>query len=72
MKSKILTYLFISLPLCVSAQKISLGSCEIKEGNLSGQYKGEMMAGKPHGKGSVVYSNGDIYDGEYEKGKRHG
>ena len=51
------------------AQKITLGSCVTKDG---GQYKGEMVGGKPHGKGSAIYQNGDIYEGEYEKGKRHG
>ena len=60
-----------SLPLLCYSQSLTLGSCEIKEGNLVGQYKGEMMSGKPHGKGSVLYSNGDTYDGEYAKGHLH-
>ena len=33
-------------------------------------YKGEMVAGKAHGKGSATYPNGDFYEGEYIKGKR--
>ena len=51
------------------AQKITLGSCILKDG---GKYKGELMAGKAHGKGQAVYKNGDIYEGEYVKGKRQG
>ena len=74
-KHYILALLMISLcPSYSMGQKsnITLGSCEVSEGNLRGQYKGQMLGGKPHGKGSVVYSNGDIYDGEFEKGKRQG
>ena len=55
------------LPLCGSAQKISMGSCTTRDG---GEYKGEMVAGKPHGKGNTVFKNGDTYEGEYAKGKR--
>ena len=57
------------LPLSVGAQKISLGSTTTKDG---GDYQGEMMLGKPHGKGKVQYKNGNIYEGEYVKGKRQG
>ena len=66
--------ILLSIPAASFAQKdaISLGSCEVKEGILHGQYRGEMLSGKPHGKGSVTYSNGDAYDGEYHKGKRQG
>ena len=39
-------------PLAMSAQKFSLGSCITRDG---GQYKGEMVSGKPQGKGSTVY-----------------
>ena len=42
-------YIFLTistmLTLSVAAQKITLGSCKMKDG---GEYKGEMMAGKPH------------------------
>lgn len=37
--------------LC-SAQKITLGSCETKDG---GMYQGELVSGKPNGKGKTVY-----------------
>lgn len=46
------------------AQKITLGSCETKDG---GFYQGEMVSGKPHGKGRTEYKNGDTYEGSYVK-----
>ena len=66
--------MLLALALCLSpmstfAQKISLGSCITRDG---GQYKGEMVGGKPQGKGAAVYSNGDTYEGSYQKGKREG
>ena len=45
----------------LSAQKMTLGSCTLKDG---GEYKGEMMAGKPHGKGKTVWKDGDTFEGE--------
>ena len=57
------------IPLSAGAQKISLGSCTTKDG---GQYKGEMVSGKPQGKGATVFPNGDTYEGNYLKGKREG
>ena len=57
------------LALSVSAQKITLGSCRMKDG---GEYKGQMMAGKPHGKGKTTWKDGDSFEGEYAKGKRQG
>ena len=62
----ILLYTFF---LSSSAQKISLGSCITHD---NGQYKGEMMSGRPHGKGNTIYKNGDTYEGNYVKGKRQG
>ena len=55
------------LPLTAGAQKITLGSATTKDG---GDYQGEMMAGKPQGKGKTIYKNGNVYEGEYVKGKR--
>ena len=65
------TYIFIMLmlPLIVEAQKITLGSAKTKDG---GDYNGEMVAGKPNGKGRTIYKNGNSYEGEYVKGKRQG
>ena len=56
-------------PLYSSAQKISMGSCVTRDG---GEFKGEMVAGKPHGKGNTVFKNGDTYEGEYVRGRRQG
>lgn len=61
--------LFLALTLAMasvdaSAQKISLGSCITRDG---GQFKGEMVSGKPQGKGTTIYKNGDTYEGSYMK-----
>ena len=68
-KTQILTLLFVLIPLAISAQKITLGSCTTRDG---GMYKGEMSGGKPYGKGNTLYKNGDSYEGEYVKGRRQG
>ena len=68
-KNNILKLIIFLFPLSVSAQKITVGSCETADGGL---YKGEMAGGKPHGKGNTLYSNGETYEGEYVKGKRQG
>ena len=65
----ILTIAFLVASQVVAAQKITLGSCVTKD---KGEYSGEMMSGKPHGKGRAVYKNGDWYEGEYVKGMRCG
>ena len=67
-------YIFASILACslsfaANAQKITLGSCVTHDG---AQYKGQLQAGKPHGKGSALFENGDTYEGEYVKGKRQG
>ena len=64
-----LAILTLMMPLSMAAQKITLGSVKTKDG---GQYQGEIMMGKPHGKGRTVYKNGNTYEGQYEKGKRQG
>jgi len=35
-------------------------------------YTGEIENGKMHGKGTLVYPNGEKYDGDWVHGKRHG
>jgi len=38
-------------------------------------YEGEKKDGDAtlqHGKGKATYPNGDVYEGEYQEGKRHG
>ena len=47
MKNQILAILMIFMPFSAYAQKITLGSCIMKDG---GQYKGEMEGGKPNGR----------------------
>lgn len=68
-KQTILSLSLVFLPICAMAQKITLGSCTTRDG---GQYKGEMVSGKPNGKGNTVFANGDTYEGEYVKGRREG
>ncbi len=46
------------VPLSLQAQKITLGTYKMKDG---GEYKGEMQAGKPHGKGRTIWKDGDTY-----------
>ena len=55
MKKHITTILLAALSVVGSAQKITLGSATTKDG---GDYQGEMVAGKPQGKGKAVYKNG--------------
>ena len=69
MKHYIVTLLFACIPTFCLSQKITLGTCVTRD---QGDYKGEMVAGKPHGKGKAVYKNGNWYEGEYVKGKRQG
>ena len=61
-KIYLLSTMFAFLPMWSYAQKITLGACTTRDG---GAYKGEMQAGKPHGKGTAVYKNGDTYEGQY-------
>ena len=52
MKLYIYAILFTMMfPLSAGAQKITLGSTKTKDG---GDYNGEIVSGKPHGKGKVV------------------
>ena len=36
------------------------------------QYKGDMMLMRPHGRGKMTYADGSVYQGYFERGKRHG
>ena len=51
-----------------------LGSVDFEgEEYYFGQYDGDRNeAGERHGNGRAILPNGDIYEGEYEAGKRHG
>ena len=69
-KKYIFTSIFaLMLTLPCGAQKMTLGTAITKDG---GEYNGELQSGKPHGKGRTTYKNGNIYEGEYEKGLRQG
>jgi len=37
-----------------------------------GTYEGEIVNGKPHGKGKLTYSDGDVYEGDWVDGERTG
>lgn len=46
------------------------GSLVLENGDI--HYTGEIMDGKPHGKGTCVWRNGRIYEGEFVNGERNG
>ena len=58
--NNLILFLLLLFPSASFAQKITLGSCTTRD---NGQYKGEMVCGKPHGKGQTVFKNGDVYEG---------
>ena len=67
-RTALLSLLFaVLLPL--SAQKMTVGSCTLKDGGI---YTGELVGGKPNGKGRAQYENGDTYEGSLVKGMRQG
>ena len=39
---------------------------------LHGFYKGDLVRGKPNGKGKFFYADGDVFEGTYVDGKREG
>jgi hypothetical protein len=54
---------------------MSDSEAEFEEGQefYFGEYDGERNeAGERHGTGKATLSNGDVYEGQYEKGQRHG
>ena len=51
------------------AQKISIGTYTFKNGDI---YNGQLVGGRPNGKGKTQMANGDTYEGGYLKGKRYG
>jgi hypothetical protein len=54
----------ISTDRSPGAQQLSLASGCI--------YEGEMLSGRPHGFGALVYSNGLMYEGSFLQGREHG
>ena len=45
---------------------------EIGEKDSHAKYKGDVLVGKPHGFGTVVYPDGNKYVGEFRNGLFHG
>jgi hypothetical protein len=35
-------------------------------------YIGKIVGGQPHGQGKLTWPNGDVYEGIFKYGKRHG
>ena len=68
-KNKHTLFLFALLAFSsVSASaQLSLGYYQFKDGS---EYTGELKGRRPNGKGKTVFRNGDVYEGEYVKGKR--
>ena len=69
LKEILFSTLMAATLLQAHAQKMVVGSCTLKDGGI---YTGELVSGKPGGKGRVQYSNGDTYEGSFVKGMRHG
>ena len=40
--------------------------------NENQRYRGDMKEGHPHGFGKLTWANGDVYEGQFHFGKRHG
>jgi len=57
------TYL-LGEPVAVTGNVIKL-----RNGSL---YEGDLVNGKPHGKGKIISKSSDIYEGDFVNGKRHG
>ena len=51
----------------IYSQQIKIGNYTFPAG---GEYQGEMLKGKPYGKGTTTFPNGDVHTGNYVKGKR--
>lgn len=68
MSKKYMYLLFALMTLgCVSASaQLTVGYYKFKDGS---EYTGELKGRRPNGKGKTVFKNGDVYEGEYVKGK---
>ena len=49
-----------------------IGKFMYSEQNIESEYEGEVANGTPHGKGQMIFKNGDIYTGYFNNGMRHG
>ena len=72
----LLTALLSASPMLMVAQdaeKAKEGRDKVIQLRDGSYYKGETLIGMmPNGKGEQVWDTGDRYEGEFEKGKRHG
>ena len=78
----ILSILFLSYPLIGESKtsetlfewKTSSGIQwrEIGDKDFHAKYKGDVLAGRPHGFGTLVYPDGNKYVGEFMNGLFHG
>ena len=64
--------LFFCVPFSAEAQIVQKiltlqKSKTLRDGS---QYKGDMMLMRPHGRGECTYTDGTVYQGDFEYGKR--
>jgi hypothetical protein len=52
--------------------KIFEGKGEIKYASDGSYYRGDFKGGLKHGRGEIVYSNGDKFSGEWANDMKHG
>ena len=69
MKRYAYTFVLFFLMTAGASAQIKIGNHTFKNG---AEYSGELKGKKPNGKGRTVFKSGDIYEGEYVKGKRQG
>ena len=65
--------LYMMMLLCTSlvfAQEVKVGSYTFPKNGA--KYYGELVKGRPHGKGKTTFKSGDTYEGEYVNGMRQG
>ena len=68
-RKRYILLLFLAYFTQIFAQQIKIGNYTFSAG---GEYQGEMFKGKPYGKGTTTFPNGDVHTGNYVKGKREG
>ena len=63
MKKILLMGLIAVIPVSAFCQKEGVGRYVFpKDGAI---YNGELISGKPNGKGKTTFKTGDVYEGEY-------
>jgi len=69
---KLLNNYSVSLRLCERSFGGNVMANNVTKGKLTfpaGDYEGEILDGKPHGKGKLIFSDGDVYEGNFVYGK---